>query len=129
MEHIAIHIDINEIDFEVIVLFIPVKVIITCFCHRKSMKVMPVHVKVINRFITFLSQEIDEGHACYSHKYIKNKLVKELKDEQFLKLLSAEEDGLLTIKIFMDASEEGTHIVFFTFIKFYTYYFHISFKH
>ena len=30
---------------------------------------------------------IDEGHACYPMKYMRNKPVKDLKDEQYLKIV------------------------------------------
>lgn len=33
-------------------------------------------------------QEIDESHACFSMKYLKNKPVRDLKDEQYLKLVT-----------------------------------------
>lgn len=36
--------------------------------------------------VNFLSQEIDESHSCFSMKYLKNKPVRDLKDEQYLKL-------------------------------------------
>lgn len=31
-------------------------------------------------------KEIDEGHSCYTLKYVRNKPVKDLRDEQFLRL-------------------------------------------
>ncbi|XP_056634239.1 transcription elongation factor SPT6 [Diorhabda sublineata] len=42
---------------------------------------------------------IDEAHNCYSMKYLKNKPVRDLAGDQFLKLCLAEEENLLTIKI------------------------------
>ncbi|KAK6192106.1 hypothetical protein SNE40_003644 [Patella caerulea] len=47
-------------------------------------------------------KEIDEAHGCYPMKYIKNKPVKDLKDDQYLKLHMAEEEGLLKISIMID---------------------------
>ncbi|CAH1116319.1 unnamed protein product [Phaedon cochleariae] len=42
---------------------------------------------------------IDETHNCYSMKYVKNKPVRDLTGDQFLKLCLAEEELLLTITI------------------------------
>ncbi|XP_066246684.1 transcription elongation factor SPT6 [Euwallacea similis] len=42
---------------------------------------------------------IDESHNCYSLKYVKNKPVRDLTGDQFLKLTLAEEEQLLKIKI------------------------------
>lgn len=47
-------------------------------------------------------QDVDEAHYAYSFKYLKNKPVKELRDDQFLKIGLAEEEGLLTIDISID---------------------------
>nr|CAD7567502.1 unnamed protein product [Timema californicum] len=44
-------------------------------------------------------KEIDENHPCYSMKYLKNKPVRDFVGDQFLKLVMAEEDKLLTITI------------------------------
>lgn len=44
-------------------------------------------------------KEIDENHCCYTMKYLKDKPVRELAGEQFLRLAMAEEDKLLTISI------------------------------
>ncbi|XP_044731246.1 transcription elongation factor SPT6 isoform X2 [Chrysoperla carnea] len=44
-------------------------------------------------------KEIDENHCCYSMKYVKDKPVRDLTGDQFLKLCIAEEDKLLTINI------------------------------
>ena len=49
-----------------------------------------------------IPQVIDENHSCSVCKYLRNKPVRELKGEEFLKLTQAEEDGLLTIKISID---------------------------
>lgn len=45
---------------------------------------------------------IDESHHCWNCLYLKNKPVRELKGDEFLKLSQAETDGLLTIKISVD---------------------------
>ncbi|XP_045475975.1 transcription elongation factor SPT6-like [Harmonia axyridis] len=42
---------------------------------------------------------IDETHNCYSMKYVKDKPVRDLTGDQFLKLCLAEEENLLTITI------------------------------
>ncbi|XP_013911784.1 PREDICTED: transcription elongation factor SPT6-like, partial [Thamnophis sirtalis] len=47
-------------------------------------------------------KDVDEAHYAYSFKYLKNKPVKELRDEQFLKISLAKEEGLLTIDISVD---------------------------
>lgn len=47
-------------------------------------------------------QDIDEAHYAYSFKYLKNKPVKELRDDQFLKMSLAEDEALLTIDISID---------------------------
>ncbi len=45
---------------------------------------------------------MDEAHCAYSFKYLKNKPVKELNGDQFLKMCLAEEEGLLAIDICID---------------------------
>ncbi|XP_071876068.1 transcription elongation factor SPT6 isoform X1 [Bombus fervidus] len=52
-------------------------------------------------------KEIDEGHAIYGLKYIKNKPVRDLVGDQFLKLIVAEEDKLITLS-FSDMIEGNT---------------------
>uniref|UniRef100_A0A4W3JZH9 SPT6 homolog, histone chaperone and transcription elongation factor n=1 Tax=Callorhinchus milii TaxID=7868 RepID=A0A4W3JZH9_CALMI len=47
-------------------------------------------------------KDIDEAHYAYSFKYIKNKPVKELRDDQFLKMCLAEDEGLFTLDICID---------------------------
>lgn len=47
-------------------------------------------------------QEVDEAHFAYSFKYLKNKPVKELNGEQFLKMCLAEDEGLLAIDVCID---------------------------
>ncbi|MBV96199.1 Transcription elongation factor SPT6, partial [Eschrichtius robustus] len=47
-------------------------------------------------------KDVDEAHYSYSFKYLKNKPVKELRDDQFLKICLAEDEGLLTIDISID---------------------------
>ncbi|XP_053375824.1 transcription elongation factor SPT6-like isoform X2 [Mercenaria mercenaria] len=53
---------------------------------------------------------IDEAHPCYSLKYLKNKPVHDLKDEQFLRLSDAEDDQILTIRISMDEETDNPNI-------------------
>ncbi|XP_077150467.1 transcription elongation factor SPT6 [Ranitomeya variabilis] len=50
-------------------------------------------------------KEIDEAHFAYAFKYLKNKPVKELRDEQFLKMCIAEDEGLITIEISIDMKD------------------------
>lgn len=52
-------------------------------------------------------KEIDEGHAIYGLKYLKNKPVRDLVGDQFLKLIVAEEDKLITLS-FSDVIEGNT---------------------
>uniref|UniRef100_A0A8B9HYD8 SPT6 homolog, histone chaperone and transcription elongation factor n=1 Tax=Astyanax mexicanus TaxID=7994 RepID=A0A8B9HYD8_ASTMX len=47
-------------------------------------------------------KDIDEAHYAYSFKYLKNKPVKELNGDQFLKMCMAEDEGLLSIDICID---------------------------
>uniref|UniRef100_A0A9L0R533 Transcription elongation factor SPT6 n=1 Tax=Equus caballus TaxID=9796 RepID=A0A9L0R533_HORSE len=47
-------------------------------------------------------KDVDEAHYAYSFKYLKNKPVKELRDDQFLKICLAEDEGLLIIDISID---------------------------
>ncbi|KAK1116660.1 hypothetical protein K0M31_018202 [Melipona bicolor] len=52
-------------------------------------------------------KEIDEGHAIYSLKYLKNKPVRDFVGDQFLKLIIAEQDKLITLS-FSDMIEGNT---------------------
>uniref|UniRef100_UPI0034C6DEEA SPT6 n=1 Tax=Homo sapiens TaxID=9606 RepID=UPI0034C6DEEA len=52
-------------------------------------------------------KDVDEAHYAYSFKYLKNKPVKELRDDQFLKICLAEDEGLLTTDISIDL--KGTY--------------------
>lgn len=42
-------------------------------------------------------KEIDENHPCFAMKYLKGKPVRDLTNEQFMKLVIAEEDKLITM--------------------------------
>ncbi len=44
-------------------------------------------------------KEIDENHDCYTMKYLKNKPIRDLKGDHWLKLMQAEEQKLLEIKL------------------------------
>ncbi|XP_014787232.1 transcription elongation factor SPT6 [Octopus bimaculoides] len=57
-------------------------------------------------------KEIDESHPCYSCKYLRNKPVIDLKDDAFVKLSQAEEDGLLVIEFSMDNFSGNTQTYF-----------------
>lgn len=47
-------------------------------------------------------KEIDESHPCYTFKYLKNKPIRDLHEEQFMRIHQAEQDGLLTYEIHID---------------------------
>lgn len=51
-------------------------------------------------------KEIDENHPCYSMKYVKDKPVRDLAGDQYLKLQIAQEDKLLSI--YVSEQIEGT---------------------
>jgi transcription elongation factor SPT6 len=55
-------------------------------------------------------KEIDENHICYKYKYLKMKPCKSLKEDEFLKLTNAENDGLLTIKFELESLKNYTYI-------------------
>ncbi|CAG2223752.1 SPT6 [Mytilus edulis] len=57
-------------------------------------------------------KEIDEEKPTYSMKYLKNKPIRDLKDDQFLKLTQAEDDNLLTIEMYIDEQVEGRQTYF-----------------
>ncbi|OQR71125.1 transcription elongation factor SPT6 [Tropilaelaps mercedesae] len=67
------------------------------FFERAKLSVVPTKTGV---------KEIDESHPCYAFKYLKNKPVRSLQGDQFLKLKMAENDKLIRISIRMDG--EGT---------------------
>ena len=52
-------------------------------------------------------QEIDENSLCYGFKYLKNKPVRDLKGDQFLRIMQAEQDGLLVTAIRIDLDTSG----------------------
>ena len=54
------------------------------------------------RLLLACPQMVDDSHPCYSMKYLRNKPIKELKGDEFLKLVQAEEDRLLEVKISID---------------------------
>ncbi|CAH3024911.1 unnamed protein product [Porites evermanni] len=62
-------------------------------------------------------KEIDESHSCSTFKYIKNKPVKDLKGDQFLRMCKAEEDGLLTISIGIDLDKSAGYQTYFDEVK------------
>ncbi|KAK2185910.1 hypothetical protein NP493_217g02051 [Ridgeia piscesae] len=53
-------------------------------------------------------KEIDEAHQCYTFKYLKNKPIQELQDDQYLKIDIAEKDGLMTKEIHLDKRDNMT---------------------
>ena len=50
-------------------------------------------------------KEIDESHACYTFKYLKNKPVGDLCDDQFLKIVQAEAEGLLRYEMHINVKD------------------------
>ncbi|XP_055514099.1 transcription elongation factor SPT6 isoform X2 [Leucoraja erinacea] len=75
-------------------------------------------------------KDIDEVHYAYSFKYVKNKPVKELRDDQFLKICLAEEDGLLSMEICIDMKgldSYGNEQTYFDEIK--QFYYRDEFSH
>ena len=50
-------------------------------------------------------QVIDEHHNCYTIKYLRNKPVRELKGDEFLRLHLAEQDHLLEVKLAIDPEQ------------------------
>lgn len=60
-------------------------------------------------------KEIDENHPCYSIKYLKNKPVKDLHGDHFLKLTMAEKSGYVIIDIAMEGAND--HHVYLDEIK------------
>lgn len=55
-------------------------------------------------------QEIDESHPIFGSKYLKNKQVKDLLQDQYLKLVQAEKDKLITMTMSIDMAQ-GTRLV------------------
>ncbi|XP_076154074.1 transcription elongation factor SPT6 [Alosa pseudoharengus] len=75
-------------------------------------------------------KDVDEAHYAYAFKYLKNKPVKELTGEQFLKMCQAEEEGLLTMDINIDlmgVSGYGGDPTYFDEIK--QFYYRDEFSH
>ncbi|KAM3854892.1 LOW QUALITY PROTEIN: transcription elongation factor SPT6 [Vipera latastei] len=75
-------------------------------------------------------KDVDEAHYAYSFKYLKNKPVKELRDEQFLKIFLAKEESLLTIDISVDmkgVEGYGSDQTYFEEIK--AFYYRDEFSH
>jgi len=62
-------------------------------------------------------KEIDEGHVCYTFKYIKNKPVQDFCEDQFLKLTQAVDDGLMTYEIHIDERDNARCTEYFDEIK------------
>lgn len=57
-------------------------------------------------YFTALLQVIDENHPISSCKYLRNKPVRELKGDEFLRLTQAETDGLIILKIGIDVESQ-----------------------
>ena len=53
-------------------------------------------------------KEIDENHACFRFKYLRSKPCSTLRKDDYLKLMLAEQDGLLTIKFEAGAIADGS---------------------
>lgn len=54
-----------------------------------------------------LRDGMDENHPCFTQKYLKEKPLTSFQDMQFLHLLQAEEDGMLTVQITIDRRKHG----------------------
>ncbi|KAM4046625.1 transcription elongation factor SPT6 [Anomaloglossus baeobatrachus] len=75
-------------------------------------------------------KEVDEAHFAYAFKYLKNKPVKEIRDEQYLKMCIAEEEGLITSEISIDMKDVegfGNEQTYFEEIK--QFYYRDEFSH
>ena len=48
------------------------------------------------------NQLIDDTHPCYAFKYLKNKPVRDLRGDDFLKIEQAESDHLIEVKVSVD---------------------------
>jgi len=59
-------------------------------------------------------KEIDEFHPAAPFKYLKNKPVRDLSGEQFLKMCQAEQEKLVKIKLAIDTdtSQSKTYVLF-----------------
>ena len=57
---------------------------------------------MIVTLIFFIFKEIDEFHPSAPFKYLRNKPVRDLSGEQFLKMCHAEQEKLVKIKITVD---------------------------
>lgn len=62
-------------------------------------------------------KEIDEGHPCYTIKYLRNKLISTFEAEQFLQLTLAKTEGLLEMQITIDDVGSGQNLTYFDEIK------------
>ncbi|UYV64595.1 SUPT6H, partial [Cordylochernes scorpioides] len=60
-------------------------------------------------------KEIDENHYCFSFLYLKNKPIGDIKNEQFLHISLAQEEGLLNYQITMDTHVYLEEIKYFYF--------------
>ncbi|CAG0900948.1 unnamed protein product [Cyprideis torosa] len=65
-------------------------------------------------------QEIDENHPLYPLKYLSKKPIRDIANEMFLRLSTAEEDGLITIQFNTDF-KTPTNVVYVEEVKQYFY--------
>ncbi|XP_051786507.1 transcription elongation factor SPT6 [Erpetoichthys calabaricus] len=75
-------------------------------------------------------KDVDEAHYAYAFKYLKNKPVKELSGDQFLKMCQAEDEKLLVIEICIDmkgVKGYGSDQTYFDEIK--QFYYRDEFSH
>ncbi|OWA49907.1 Transcription elongation factor SPT6 [Hypsibius exemplaris] len=52
-------------------------------------------------------KEIDENHPCYGVKWLRDKPLRDLTDDQYLKIFQAKKEGLLEMKIQIPLDREG----------------------
>jgi len=54
--------------------------------------------------------EIDENHSIYKSKYIKNKPIRDLEKDEYLRLVQAQSSGLITLTLSADGNSDTTLI-------------------
>ncbi|XP_077995239.1 transcription elongation factor SPT6-like isoform X2 [Glandiceps talaboti] len=62
-------------------------------------------------------KEIDENHYCFAMKYLKHKPVKDLENEQYLKISLCEQEGLFKSSMAIDMDEHPGYQTYFDEIK------------
>ncbi|XP_055333559.1 transcription elongation factor SPT6-like [Paramacrobiotus metropolitanus] len=83
---------------------------------KKYFEYAVVNVRATNRGI----KEIDENHPCFPMKFLKNKPIKSLQDDQYIKLLQSKQEGLLEVEIGVGPNESGNDPLFASIVAFFT---------